>query len=140
MHLAQSEKRLDQRQRRSGSITWRFMGSGGTQAGWLLESSLGGAAFAWRGERPPPPGTLIQMVDFDDVEVGRGVVRRAVQCHEDLSVIALEWIVGGPFPAPLTHAPSSSPTWAIGSAAEPKPIRHAARGPVESEPLAELAG
>lgn len=125
MRLTSCEKRLDPRRRSCGSISWRYLGASEVHPGWLLESSTNGLAFAWRGDSPPRPGTLVEMVD-DQAEPGCAIVRRVAPCHEDLSVIALERVMGGPFPARLTHAPPSYPGWVLGPEAEPKPHRRAA--------------
>lgn len=107
MRLSNSEKRKTTRQRRSGSISWRFIGHAEVQPGWLLEESDEGMAFAWRGEQAPKNGEILELLDSGDGSsaITKAIVRRVVACHEDLAVIAIERVQYSPFPASLSPEP-----------------------------------
>ena len=109
MRLSNSEKRKSNRERRSGSISWRLCGDLNLQPGWLLEESEDGMAFAWRGENVPEPGMLVELVDADEGPTAsnttQAIVRRVVNCHEDLAVIAIERVQYSPFPAVIGPEP-----------------------------------
>lgn len=95
------EHRRAPRRRTSNVVECSWNGGDAFHAGWVLETSESGLAFAWRGANPPPPDTLIQM-RMDEVEANLGprdaVVRRMSVVHSDLTIIAVEFLCFKPFP------------------------------------------
>lgn len=95
------DHRRDIRTRISEFIECRWDPADIFHLGWVLESSQSGLAFAWRGDNAPPVDAIIDVRD-DALPVGaaccQAVVRRSSVVHDDLNVVALEFLSFSPFP------------------------------------------
>lgn len=90
---ARNEQRTQPRQRRSDAIAWRLNRADRPRSAWLLDSSVDGVAFAWRGASPPSVDTLIELCTNPErqSEVYQTArVRRVTKVHGDLMVLAAE--------------------------------------------------
>jgi len=93
-----NEKRRAARTRRSEALFWRRPWQREFAMGWTLEASDDGVAFAWRGAVAPPPGRLIEVqrhVARPDDPPEVAVVRRTTHAHDDLVIIAAEFLSPG---------------------------------------------
>lgn len=118
----QHEKRRQCRHRKSGPVQWRARGESPFGTAWLLEASIDGLAFAWRGERAPQPGTVVEVrrePSLPDAPPQQAVIRRVSPVHDNLYVLGAEVVFLRPFPPSAAEAGADRP-----APAEP---RHAAR-------------
>lgn len=88
-----TDRRRQTRTRVSDRVMWRQPGLGTLETAWMLEQSDDGLAFAWRGDRTPTEGDLIEIQRSRagrDCLPERAVVRRVRHAHEDMFVIGAE--------------------------------------------------
>lgn len=92
MHDGFGEQRRSPRERRSSALFWRRSREPQFEMAWMLEASTHGLAFAWRGQRPPAIGSVLEVKagGQDDDRPFRLAVRRVSRAHDDLCVIAGE--------------------------------------------------
>ena len=97
---AHVEQRLSPRRRRFEFVECLWRAGDIFHTVWVLESSESGMAFAWRGSDPPRPDTILEL-RRSGAPVGAGtidaVVRRTSIAHDDLTVIAVEFLGFRPF-------------------------------------------
>lgn len=98
VRLLSGNDRLHPRTRRIGYLMWRFPGTDAQQTGWLLDSSRGGTAFAWRGETAPPRDAVIETREEGDLARKPwrpSIVRHSRNVHDDLCIVGVEHIDSG---------------------------------------------
>ncbi len=101
------EKRMESRRHTNGLLLWRPSSSDEFRTAVALEESDRSLAFALRGHPTPAPGLLLE-VQRDMDGLGRtpkkAVVRRSRLAHDDLAIVAVEFVSMSPFPPVAAHA------------------------------------